>query len=242
MDDDLLTKQFSAFVDEVVNAPMRLAESLETGADEAARALSERLQRLMEFQDAHIEREVTRFEIDNVADARYLKAALADEILLTRPWAGRESWTRHLLESAVFQTHVAGEAVFERIDRLLADRDPSRRRLARLYLFALAMGFEGRYRGGADLARLESYRLALFQFAYRRPPDPGGQGRVLDEAPYKQTLSHLAPRRNAALSRWWVGAALAAAGLLVASEILWLSTTWPIREGLRSVGEGTVVR
>lgn len=246
MDTDLLTKQFSAFVDEVVNTPMRLAESLEIDPDAAASALGVRLQRLMEFQDAHIEREVTRFEIDDVADARYLKAALADEILLTRSWAGRESWTRHLLESAVFQTHVAGEAVFERIDRLLAEQDPSRRRLARLYLFALAMGFEGRYRDDAELGRLERYRLELFQFVYQRRPDRSGHERVLDEAPYKQTLSHLAPRGNAAISRWLVLVILAALGLLVISEILWLSTTWPIRDGLRDglhgSGEQVVIR
>ncbi|MGI4859085.1 MAG: DotU family type IV/VI secretion system protein [Janthinobacterium lividum] len=240
MDTDLLTKQFSAFVDEVVSAPTRLAESMAIDPDDAARALSVRLQRLMDFQDAHVEREVTRFEIDNAADARYLKAALADEILLTRPWAGRESWTQHLLESAVFQTHVAGDAVFERIDRLLADQDPARRRLARLYLFALAMGFEGRYRGDADLGRLENYRAELFHFAYRRRPDVGRR-RVLDETPYKQTLSHLAPRRSVAVSRWLVLVIAAVVGLLLVSEILWLATTWSIRDGLRSNGESAVV-
>lgn len=243
MDNDLLTKQFCAFVDEVVNAPPRLAESLDIDAEETAGILSVRLQRLMEFQDAHIEREVTRAEIDNVADARYLKAALADEILLTVPWAGRAFWTRHLLESAIFQTHVAGEAVFERIDRLLADRDPSRRPLARLYLFALAMGFEGRYRGNADVGKLEAYRQDLFYFVYQRRPDLGAHAhaRVLDYAPYKQTLSHLTPRTGATVGRWWVLVALAAVGLLVISEVLWLSTTWSMREGLRG-GEAAVVR
>lgn len=231
-DDDLMTGQFRAFIDEVRNAPARIVDVRETDPELAAVALNQHLQRLIELQSAQSERETSRLEVDNIADARYLKVALADEMLLTMPWPGRDRWTAHLLESAFFGTNVAGDRIFERIDALLAEREPSRRKMARLYLFALAMGFQGRFRGDPALERLTAYSTELFQFVYQRRPDLGGRDRVLDDDTYAHTLSHLAQRNLPPLSRWAMGVMVAVIGLLAVSEILWLSTTWPVREAL----------
>lgn len=232
-DDDLMTEQFRAFIDEVRNAPAWILDVRETDPELAAVTLNQHLQRLIELQSAQIERETSRLEVDNVADARYLKVALADELLLTMPWPGRERWTAHLLESAFFRTNIAGDRVFERIDAVLAEREPSRRKMARLYLFALAIGFQGRFRGDSVLEPLAAYRTELFQFVYQRRPDLGGRDRVLDDDAYAHTLSHLTQRNLAPLSRWTMGVVVAVIGLLAISEILWLSTTWPVREALR---------
>ncbi|MCY0386969.1 DotU family type IV/VI secretion system protein [Robbsia sp. Bb-Pol-6] len=231
-DDELMTEQFRAFIDEVRHAPARVLDVRQTDPELAAVALNQHLQRLIELQSAQIERQTSRLEVDNVADARYLKTALADELLLTMPWPGRDRWTAHLLESAFFRTNIAGDLVFERIDVLLADREPSRRKMARLYLFALAIGFQGRFRGDAALERLTAYRTELFQFVYQRRPDLGGRDRVLDDDAYAHTLSHLAQHNLPPLSRWTLGVVVAVIGLLATSEILWLSTTWPVREAL----------
>lgn len=268
-DDDLMSEQFRAFIDEVLRAPQRVFETRETDPALAAQSLNRHLLRLIELQTARIERDVSRLELDNVADARYLKVALADELLLAMPWIGRERWTEHLLESSLYRSNVAGDQVFQRIDSMLADREPSRRKMARLYLLALAMGFQGRYRHhGAHAgrpfpaseaahlpdpyaaprertettasvppdtdARLRAYRQELFQFVFQRRPDLGGRDRVLDESAYAHTLSHLAPRRLPSVSRWLLRVMITIAALFAISEIVWLSSTWSVRDALHS--------
>jgi type VI secretion system protein ImpK len=234
--DDHITKQFRAFYDEIVKARDRTADSRETDPNAVAQALARHLENLLELQTLESRRESTRFELENVADARYLKAALADEILLTTPWIGREFWTQHLLESSLFRTNIAGDLVFTRIEDLLSGREPSRRDIARLYLFALALGFQGKYRGTGEDGRLRGYREELFQFVYQRQPDFSGRDRVVSERAYASTLSHIAPRKLPTLSRWTVLFLLSAAALLAISELLWLWQSWPVRQVLQPGG------
>ena len=82
-------------------------------------------------------------------------------MLLNTAWIGRDSWTSRLLEAALFRTSVAGDRIFERIEEVLSTREPSRRDIARLYLFALALGFQGRYRGMNEDPRLAGLREEL---------------------------------------------------------------------------------
>lgn len=179
-------------------------------------------------------REGSRFELESIADARYLKAALADEMLLNMPWIGRETWTSHLLEAGLFRTSIAGERVFERIEEVLSGREPSRRDIARLYLFALALGFQGKYRGMEETARLAGLREELFQFVYQRPAELAGRDRVLSDRAYASTLSHIAPRKLPTLSRWTVGFLLGMVALLALSEMLWVWQSWPVRQVLQT--------
>ena len=174
-ENDPAMEQFRAFLDELVKAQKRFSEAAETDADEAAQGMSRHLLNVLEIQTLQSRRDSTRFDIENIADARYLKAVLADELLLNGNWAGRERWTSTLLESTLFRTNIAGDLVFKKIEALLSDREPSRREMARLYLFALAMGFQGRFRGGGDeaQARLRSYREELYEFIYQRRADLG---------------------------------------------------------------------
>ena len=230
--DDLATRQFRAFYDEVVKVRDRTVQSHETDMHVLAQAVARHLENFLELQTLESRRESTRFELENIADARYLKAALADEILLNTPWVGRECWTGYLLESALFRTNIAGEQVFRRIEELLSDREPSTKDLARLYLFTLAMGFQGKYRGSDESERLRGYREELFQFVYQRQPDLQARDRVMHERAYANTLSHIAPRKLPSLSRWSVVVLLTAVSLLAVSEIVWLWQSWPVRQAL----------
>lgn len=233
LEDDHLIKQFRSFFDEVSKAQVRAIEMRETDPDLAAQHVSKHLESLIELQTLESKREGNRFELESIADARYLKAALADEVLLNTQWIGRDSWTTHLLEAALFRTSVAGEQVFERIEQLLSNREPSLRPIASLYLSALALGFQGKYRGAGETDRFAGYREELFQFVYQRRPDLAGRDRVLSERAYGSTLSHIAPRKMKALSRWTVVALLSVVGLLAVSEILWLWQSWPVRQVLQ---------
>ncbi|QGZ64845.1 DotU family type IV/VI secretion system protein [Paraburkholderia acidisoli] len=233
-EDDLVTEQFRTFLDELMRAQARYSELPDADPDLAAQGLSRDLLNLLEIQTLQSRRDSTRFEMETVADARYLKAVLADEILLNTAWAGRERWTAYLLESTLFRTNVAGDLVFRRIEQLLSDREPSRRSIARLYLFALAMGFQGRFRGTDANARLRSYREELYEFVYQRRADLGGRDRVLAEAAYANTLSHVAPRKLPTVSRWAVIFMLTAVSMLAVSEVLWLWQSWPVRDALHA--------
>lgn len=233
-DDDLAGEQFRAFLDELVNAQVRLSESADATPEAVAQGMSRHLLNLLELQTLQSRRDSTRFEMEDVADARYLKAVLADEILLNTEWAGQAQWHAHLLESTLFRTNIAGDEVFRRIEQLLLDREPSRRKLARLYLFALALGFQGRFRGADADARLRSLREELYEFVYQRRPDISGRDRVVSEAAYAHTLSHIAPRKLPTMTRWTVVFALGLVTLLALSEVLWLWQSWPLRQALRA--------
>ncbi|MDR5758691.1 DotU family type IV/VI secretion system protein [Caballeronia sp. LZ035] len=233
-EDDVVTEQFRSFLDELVKAQARFSEMPDADPDLAAQGMSRHLINLLEIQTLQSRRDTTRFEMETVSDARYLKAVLADELLLNTPWAGQERWTAYLLESTLFRTNVAGDLVFRRIEQLLSDREPSRRTIARLYLFTLAMGFQGRFRGTDAAARLRSYREELYEFVYQRRADLGGRDRVLSEGAYANTLSHVAPRKLPTVSRWAVIFMLAAVSLLAVSELLWLWQSWPVREALHA--------
>jgi type VI secretion system protein ImpK len=232
-EDDHLIMQFRAFFEEVSKAQMRAIETRESNPDAAAKLVSKNLVQLIELQTLESKREGSRFELQSIADARYLKAALADEILLHTPWIGRDCWTEHLLEGALFRTSVAGDRIFEKIEEMLSNREPSVRPIAALYLSALALGFQGKYRGAAGEGRFAGYRAELFQFVYQRPADLSGRDRVLSERAYSSTLSHLAPRKMQTLSKWSVMFLIGLAALIAISEILWLWQTWPVQQALQ---------
>lgn len=233
-DDDHLVQQFRAFFDEVSKAQRRAIESRETDPATAAHAISKNLENLIELQTLESKRDGSRFELESIADARYLKAALADEVLLNTHWIGRDSWTDHLLEASLFRTSIAGERVFERIEEVLSQREPSRRDIAKLYLFALALGFQGKFRGMGESARFAGYREELFQFVYQRQPELTVRDRVLTPQAYGSTLSHIAARKLPTLSRWTVVFLLSLVALLAISEMLWVWQSWPVRQVLQT--------
>ncbi len=235
IEDDHLISQFRAFFDEVSKAQSRALEMREVDSDKAAESISKHLASLIELQTLQSKREGNRYELESIADARYLKAALADEILLNTSWVGRDSWTNHLLEASLFRTRIAGERIFERIEQLLSSREPSLRPIAALYLSALALGFTGKYRGTSENDRFASYKRELFQFVYQRRADVSGRDRVLSARAYDSTLSHIEPRKMPSLSRWTLVFLMAFVGLLAISEILWLWQSWPVRQVLDTV-------
>jgi type VI secretion system protein ImpK len=126
--------------------------------------------------------------------------------------------------------------VFDDIKQLLRAREPAQRTLAQLYLFTLALGFQGQYRDQSAKDLLGDLRRELFQFVFQRQADLAGRDRVLSPQPYANTLSHIAPRRMAPLSRWKLIFLASMIGLLAVSELLWLWPTWQLRQTLHDSG------
>lgn len=232
--DDLAASQFRAFAAVLARARAEAAAVSEADGRSRANALSHELCQLIDLHSLEAGRVGGRAGVDTHLQARYLKAALADEVMLHTDWAGRAHWHHVLVEATLFQTAHAGEQVFADIDALLKADDPARRPLARLYLLLLAFGFRGRFRGAASLAPIADYRRALFQFAWQRVAGQKGRDAVLSEQPYASTLVASAGERLAKPSRRSALLALALLSLLGVSELLWLWQSWPVRQALNA--------
>lgn len=231
---DLASVQFRDFFD-VLSRMAQTAEQVGDGdAKSAAESLSSRLCQLIELQTLEARRVGGKAGIEAEVQGRFLKAALADEVLLNTDWAGRSYWRHVLIEAMLFKSSFAGERVFDDLDQLLREREPSRRNLGRLYLYLLSLGFQGRYRGTEGQGKIAEYRRELFQYIYMRPADLQGRDRTLSEQPYSSTLSHIAARRLPKMNRSGAIVVLALLFLLGVSELLWLWQSWPLRDILSS--------
>lgn len=229
--DDSLVRQFRHFYEELERIWQAAPPCSNTAeAVVLARQVSRQLENLIEMQSLEYRQVGSRFAQQAAQDARYLKAALADEVLLRQDWSGRDIWSQHLLEASMFRSSVAGQKVFDDIKQLLRAREPAQRTLAQLYLFTLALGFQGQYRDQNAQDLLAGLRRELFQFVFQRQADLAGRDRVLSPQPYANTLSHIAPKRMAPLNRWKLIFVASVIGLLVISELLWLWPTWQLRQ------------
>lgn len=80
----------------------------------------------------------------DVQDIGYALTALIDEVVLLKGGALRDHWIANMLQLELFNTNVAGEEVFDRLQALFAD--PSRIEVLEIYYLALLFGFQGKYR------------------------------------------------------------------------------------------------
>lgn len=165
-------------------------------------------------------------------EAVYVMAALTDEILLHLDWEGVDFWLGHLFEARFFQTHLAGEQLFERIDQLLLRDDEPSAEIAAVYLSALALGFRGRYRGPAHQNTIDSYRKRLFFFIARRRPELAQRAEKLFPEAYQNTLQAGALPHLPSPRRWVIAFAAAVFVWLVIARFLWFSVSFELRRQL----------
>lgn len=162
---------------------------------------------------------------DNYFEAQYVMAAFADEIFIHLEWEGRRAWTSNLLETALFQSHVAGETFFDKLDHLLRERDPATKSLAAVYFAALSLGFRGKYHGLNDHGKLRRYRQELFAFVFRQPPDLMNEKKVAFPDTYVKNLRK-EERKKLTNPRVWLIVFAAVVVMYVAgSHGVWLSLT-----------------
>lgn len=244
--DTLLLRQFRLFVAEVMRViasfePSYLAlEISPEDARAAAADASDTLAREIESQTMEISRVGSPADRAAVDELRYLKAAIADELLLSHDWPGRSRHTDYLVETRLFGSSVAGDEIFKRIDALLSDASGQPSQMAALYLFAISTGFQGRHRGTQAEAGLQPLRDALFRKIYRREPmlaagisgQPDLAGRVLSEQAYLYRLSDIAPVRFFRFSRGALAFVATMILLLAMSQIAWRVTSAPVRKAL----------
>ena len=162
------------------------------------------------------------FAFEIYREAQYVMCALADEIFLHEDWDGRENW--QLLEGRLFETHYAGEEVFNRIDRLLQRNDSFYVDLASVYFQALSIGFEGKYRGSQS-NQPAVYRQQLFSMIYRRNPKLFSAGAPLFPQAYQNVMESVTVKM---LPAHWMNLWLAAGVVvlwLIGSQYAWGGAT-----------------
>lgn len=233
----LASAQFRAFFAELDKARATAMGATDEASSVAAK-LSERLVQVIEMQTLEAQRLMGLGGQVLESRARFLKAALADEVMLHHDWSGRVAWRDHLVEGRLFGSSMAGQKVIQDVEDLLAQRDPRDRAAALLHLHVLCLGFQGRLRGTPQaLAENERYRAGLFRLVYQRAPDLVASAPHLGAAAYDQVLSQRPQTRMPRLTRRWVIFTTVMVGLLAFSEVAWLWQTWPLRQALSRKAE-----
>lgn len=233
----LLVNQFREFYREVTRlknmveesaplaAPMQAAAAA-TGAAAAwapspVTPIAQQVLGILERQAIEAGQTGGSFAYEVYREAQYLMAALADELFLNAAWDGRSTWP--LLETRLFQTHYAGEMVFQKLDRILQRRDPFYLDLATVYFLVLSLGFQGRYRGAEDRTPLEVYRRQLFIMIFRRNPRLFTSSTPLFPQAGEHTLDRVTPRKLPDQRNWlWLIAAIVSLWLVI-SHVSWTS-------------------
>lgn len=165
-------------------------------------------------------------------EARYIMVVLADEIFLHSEWEGRFAWNFNLIEEKLFQTRIAGDLFFQHVDALFELRDPTRVELAKIYLMALALGFQGRYRGSNPDGALMNYRRRLYAYIFQNSQQLRDEGRILFPDTLRNTLDASRDMRKLPpVRKWLLRFALIAFLAFGVQQIVWRYVLTPdVRE------------
>ena len=243
---NVLLKQLRDFIAEVLQVigtlspPMTADDEPAEHVHQLAQEASERIARIVGAKTLDLSQNESTAARAATDELRYLMAAMADELLLSRDWPGRARFTETLIETRLFGSSVAGDQIFQRIDTLLAGASDIAPPMAALYLFAISTGFEGRHRGLHADEALQPLRDSLFRLIYRREAQLGpilaGQPdlseRVLSPQAYRYPLSNIVPVRFFRLNLGtltFIGTMLL---LLALSQVAWRWSTAPVRKAL----------
>ncbi len=120
------------------------------------------LKAVLDEQHAHVLRHGGDYALTLYREVQYAMVALADELFLSIPWSGQKLWEVNILEQRIFNSHVAGEVIFEKIEQGLRNRDPERADIDLVYLYILGLGFKGRY--ADDPEQIDAFKKRLFLF------------------------------------------------------------------------------
>jgi len=137
----------------------------------------------------------------------------------------------------LFRSHVAGEMFFEKLDRLLRDRDPADRSLAAVYLNALSLGFRGKYYGINDHGKLRRYRHELFAFIFRQPADLVNEAKVAFPDSYVNNVKKEKSQKLMNPRVWVAMLGVVLIAYLAVSHGIWLKLTARIEQANQQIVE-----
>ncbi len=190
-------------------------------SEETADAVALKLQRWIEGARLIASKTLTERECERVEQTLFVLVALADELFIMEiDWPGREQWLSQPLEDRLFNSCFAGERFFRGADELLTKRswEETDRLLASVYLFALRLGFCGRYRDNNQ--RLKAYRAQLFKRI-----GGGMPMQLVCPAAYQSIMSSQQEHRLAPLAAWYRN--------MTIGGLLYLAVGWAIWQGIK---------
>ena len=127
-----------------------------------------RLEHLLHEADGKgVELGLTR---DALLDARFGVVAFLDEMIFTSGWTHKDEWASRPLQYQFFETNIAGEEFFTRLESIRKAL-PVNPDLLEVYLVCLTLGFEGQYKiHGRE--RLKDLRHDVFREIHAKRGDP----------------------------------------------------------------------
>jgi type VI secretion system protein ImpK len=203
--------------------------------DLAADFILKHLQNALEKQMIEASYGSTEFAQTYYTEAQYVMVALADEVFLNIKWPGHKYWESNILEKRMYNTHSAGQGFFTRLEKLLQDQDPVRHDIGIVFLFALGLGFRGKYRGSDDKGVIQGLKERLFTFINRREPYLyTGEDVIFPEA-YLHTVEGANPQILPNARNWMMIFAGIGFTYLLLSYIIWFSNTWTVSEAAKNI-------
>lgn len=152
----------------------------------------------------------------------YVFAAFADDAMLKSQWAGREEWIRAPLEVKLFGSQSAGEQIYSDIDDKLSKYEFGKSDLARIYLQALNMGFEGRFRGRASEKIIANYKSRLFELINDRSATNDEANKSFLGSIYQYHQSAGAPEMMSYLKPWLLTIGAITLLYLLGTHLIWI--------------------
>ena len=205
------------------NDPHQLAKQMEDQDNPLVNTIQRRLSILLEEQAIESTLQAGEFASSSYQDALYAMVAFADEVFLNIAWVGQKQWEDNLLESRFFQTQIAGELLFQKIENLISTNDPMRADLAIIYLLILGLGFKGKFRDeDENPEKLSLYRHQLYTMINRHPSTLYNPGRPhLIQDCYEHVLDSTLSKGLPEIRMWFLTFMGILGVYLFASTVLW---------------------
>ncbi|MFO0622667.1 MAG: DotU family type IV/VI secretion system protein [Polyangia bacterium] len=175
---------------------------------------------LMESQQQAIQRRGDPREQKRFRDIQYVMSAMADEVMLSIEWIGKEYWSTHLLEERLYGTHDAGTRFFDNLDSLLQNRDATRADVLAVYLLAVSLGFRGKHRSVNSAAQIAHYRNQAYVTLFQRSPALPESAPLFPQA-YAHTLDGQTPSWLPQLRPWLLSLVGVAVFYLLVAHVIW---------------------
>jgi type VI secretion system protein ImpK len=163
---------------------------------------------------------------------QYIAVVLTDEIFLNLNWQGHRYWDKNILESRLFNTRKGGEKLFQDLGDFLEQHDMLRSDIAAVYLHALALGFQGKYRHTRDLSTIDIYMDKLYEFIYRQSQKVFTHEAALFPEAYLHTIEDAEAQKLPDPYRWYYYYFGGIVAFLVITYLMWFDLTFELKSGL----------
>lgn len=205
-----------------------------------ADTIQKKMRSLIEELTFKANRSIGGMGATQIRDAQYIMVVLTDEIFLGINWPGAKQWQKSLLEAQIFETQIAGELFFKKLDALLESNDSTRGELALLYFLTLSLGFKGKYKDHGDREAMKWYLEQLYTAINQRPTHLFRPGRpYLIEQCYDYTLSEPPGRGLPDVRVWSMCIASIITLYIFITYIVWYKLASEMHEALNLIFEQT---